>query len=146
MLIVATGLEYSGTGWLSEILRTSGEQVLHRAMPHVNNVGSEIWWWPRRAYTDVNLFVRIVRDEHYRRQAALRRGWLEDEIEVRRRRGEFYFAGLPENTQVVHYEDLVRNPVDEIRNLSLAINLPLYVLTQAVDGNSKYDVEEGTSG
>lgn len=58
-MIVVTGAESSGTGYVAALLRANGAEVLHRAMPHHD--GEREVWWDVDAFPADTQFMIVVR-------------------------------------------------------------------------------------
>lgn len=119
MLILVTGPEYSGTGLLTDIIRhlvKDEHEVIHRAMPHVDEHGCEIWWNHEHYHHDMCFVIRKHDSDAYIRSAekrgkgdALNRLMLADKrlMEV----------------APVWYENLVADPEGFIRILASVIGV-----------------------
>ncbi len=148
-MIVVTGLENSGTSVMSRIVETSGLDVLHMAMPHVE-LGAEMWWTPEWLFEVLSLertttaFIVMQRDERHRRQSVKRRHPNSDDCVVKERmkqgleRLDLFFP--PDDlTLVIRYEEFVKNPQETVLDLSDFLGTKVEIPPGLViyDGNAK---------
>jgi hypothetical protein len=122
MKVLVTGPEHSGTGLLKDIVKhLSGDkhEVFHRAMPHVDEHGCEIWWYPVHLEYDKILVIRKLRMDAYRLSAE-KRG--KSDGEERAMRAEKYL-GWPEGYNL-WYETLIDYPEFVIKRIAEYLEVP----------------------
>lgn len=136
--MVATGPEHSGTGLLADILEEWGIDVIHRAMPHVDDHGCESWWHPDH-YPD-HRFVVIRRGLIYYGPAARSRGRTREEGVERALRANEYLRRLPaERVTDILYDALVKHPEAELLTLADALGVEYWPYSKTIyDANAKY--------
>lgn len=137
-MIVACGPESNGTRLLTRILLTSGEEVIHRSLPHGR------LWWSWRDFPEGTRFVVIIRDiemavasevrinPHVRNAAkySLRK----------QRRSRRILSQIP-SAVFVSYETLVIRPHKTINDLGTRLGLQLSLPEEVYDANAKYRKE-----
>jgi hypothetical protein len=131
-LLVATGVEHSGTGLLARILATSGLPVIHRAMPHVFE-GREVWW-------DADVFrpcrfVIIERAADPWFASTVARGLSSTEAYGRWSKARRL---LPRPDAWMNYEELVAYPDRAVSNLAILLGVALTIPEPIYDGNAKW--------
>jgi hypothetical protein len=138
MRIVATGPEHSGTGLIADIMTEWGVDVLHRAMPHVDEHGCEEWW--RVAHYPADLYVHIHRDMDIYYHARKTRNGRADGVERARAAMELLDHELPiDNTHFIWYTWLVHEPERVLRELAGRIGVDYKPYSKEIyDGDAKY--------
>lgn len=133
-MLVACGPESNGTHLLESILKTSGEEVIHRSLPY----GDDEWW----NYTDFpegTRFVAIFRDPEIAARSTFRRKFVKD---YREGINEQFLARarilqIP-NLILISYERLIADRERTAKVLSEMLGLDVSIPVEIRDENAKY--------
>ena len=132
MTVVCTGIEHSGTGLLTRIVRTGIPHAMHRAMPHVDRHGREHWWQP--GIFEPARFIIIERDADVWLRSTLRRGGTRGAALARHGMARAALAGI-EGYRLT-YEALVADPERTVGALGEWLGVTLRVPEPVYDGNA----------
>jgi hypothetical protein len=134
--VVVTGPEHSGTGLVADIVRNLGVKCKHKAMPHVDHDGCEIWWYPEHYPAD--LYIVVYRNQELYEDLANARGRTDGNY--RARRAKDYLRDFPEDlTYGVQYATLVKYPEETIRDIAEFLGVDYVPYPKEIyDADSKY--------
>lgn len=134
-MIVACGGQSNGTRLLTRIIATSGEDVIHRSLPH----GGQ--WWKWTDFPPGTRFVVIIRDIRMAIASEVRINPHLDNIarlsEINQKKSLRWLRRIP-NAYFVSYEELVASPDEVVSRMSRDLGLNLSVPEEIYDANEKY--------